>query len=347
MELIKKLMGLALDLQMYAANSGVEASNANVNVTTQTGSGQDVSPTMKIFYDTTLLENARNEHYFMQLGKKQRLPRNHGRTVEWRKFNTFAPALTPLTEGVTPDGNKVGMTRIEARIYQYGDYTTISDLLELEALDPVIAETTKEHGAQAGETLDLLTRNEVITGTNVIYGGGKTTRSALTSADILTPTIINQARTFLVKMKAPTWNGKYVALIHPSVSYDVRQSSEWIEVHKYAAVTPIFTGEIGELHGVRFIESNNVKIWNIGTGGTKNCVYGCMFFGKDAFAVIDPSAENMEVIVKQRGSSGTADPLNQRSTTGWKASTGAKILYEERMVRVEVGSFYSDTDDEN
>ena len=333
-----------LFLQMYAANSGVEASNANVQTTLLNTTGvNDLSPTMKTFYRTSLLKNARAQHFFNQFGQKQPLPRNNGRKVEWRKFDTFAPAMTPLTEGVTPDGNTVNMSKIEAEVDQYGDYTTISDRLELEAVDPVIAAVTEEHGAQAGDTLDLITRNVLIQGTNVIYGGGKTSRASLTASDILTPTIVNQAYTFLKKMKAPTINGKYVAIIHPSVAYDLRQSNEWIEVHKYAATTQIFNGEIGELHNVRFVEDTEQKIW----GNSGSAVYATIFLGKDAYGIIDPSAESMEVIVKQRGSSGTADPLNQSSTVGWKASHAARILYEERMVRAETGSFYSATDEEN
>lgn len=334
---------MKFDLQMYAANSGVEASNANVQTTLLNTTGNDLSPTMKTFYRTNLLKNARAQHYFNQFGQKQPLPRNNGRKVEWRKFDTFAKAMTPLTEGVTPDGNTVNMTKIEAELSQYGDYTTVSDLLELEAVDPVISAVTEEHGAQAGDTLDTVTRNELITGTNVIFGGGKTSRANLTAADILTPTIVNQAFTFLKKMKAPTINGKYIAIIHPSVAYDLRQSSEWIEAHKYAATTQIFNGEIGELHNVRFIEDTEQKIW----GNNGVAVYATIFFGKDAYGIIDPSAESLEVIVKQRGSSGTADPLNQRSTVGWKASHAAKILYQERIVRAETGSFYSDVDQEN
>ena len=317
----------------------------NTNVTTSTASGNDLSPEMKTFYKTSLLENSRNEHYFNQFGKKQSLPKNGGNKVEWRKFDTYAPATTPLTEGVTPDGNKVNTRKIEAPIYQYGDYTVISDRLQLEAIDPVIAEITEEHGAQAGDTLDIITRNEVCSGTNVIYAGGKTSRSALTASDKLTPTLVNQAATFLKKQKAPTINGDYIAIIHPSVAYDLRESADWLDVHKYAQPNEIYNGEIGKLHGVRFIEDTMQKVWAGGASGA--CVYACTFMGKDAYGIIDPTAEAMQVIVKQLGSGGVEDALDQRSSVGWKASHGAKILYQERLVRVEVGSYYSSTDEEN
>lgn len=395
----------------------------NVNVTTANAAGNDLSPTMKEYYNTELLENARADLFFTQFGEKQPLPKNNGNTVEWRKWATFKKAMNPLTEGVTPDGNKLHMTRIKQSIDQYGDYSTISDRLELEAVDNVILGATEEHGAQAGETLDCVTRNEVITGLNVMYAGGKSSRSALTANDKITPTLINKAATFLKKMKAPKINGKYVCIIHPSVAEDLRESDGWIEVHKYAATTEIFNGEIGELHGVRFVETTEQKVYkggdlaedsasltvvkaekNVvtfsggtvepgalvsrtvqigsnkyrvthntasemtlvdyltgvapasisgatisnGDGGAAGCaVYACTFFGKSAWGIIEPSAESLQMIVKQKGSAGTADPLDQRSTVGWKASHAAKILYEERLLRLEVGSSYSDIDEGN
>jgi len=410
------------DLQLFA--------DPNTQTTEKNTPGvNDLSSTMKTFYKTSLLENARNEHYYAQFGQKQPLPKNEGKKIEWRKFDTFEKALTPLTEGVTPDGRNINMSKIEAEIHQYGDYTTVSDRLELEAVDPIITLTTEEHGAQAGDTIDTLTRDVVMAGSNVIYGGTSiSSRSALANTDTLTPTLIDKAMTFLKKMKAPTINGDYVAIIHPSVAFDLRESQGWEDVHKYAQPAEIYNGEIGKLHGVRFVESTEAKIYKgapltedaanltvksggvsgsttvplteavtsaeaealagrkiiIGTtaneivsalagsagsatltvktaatatastviypgeGGAQNvAVYGTIFMGKDAYGIVEPSAESLEVIVKQRGSAGTADPLDQRSTIGWKASHAAKILYQERLVRVETGSSYGSVDEAN
>lgn len=324
-----------LNLQLFG--------DPNTQTTDTANEGNTLAPTMKTFYKTSLLENSRNEHYFNQFGQKQPLPKNNGKKVEWRKFDTFSKAMTPLTEGVTPDGNTVNMTKIEKEISQYGDYTTISDRLELEAVDPVIVSVTEEHGAQAGDTLDTVTRNEVVTGTNVIYGGDATSRAEIVAADVITSSLVNQAATFLKKMKAPKINGDYVAIVHPSVAYDLRESDGWIEVHKYAQPGEIYNGEIGKLHGIRFIEDPEQKVWN-GDGSTTPAVYATTIFGKDAYGIIEPSAESLEVIVKQKGSGGTEDPLNQRSTVGWKASHAAKILYQERLIRIETGSFYSGVD---
>ena len=325
-------------MELRKLNLQIFADVVPVNVTTQVTSGASMSPTMKTFYDTTLLENAREQMVFTQFGKKQPL---HGNKVEWRKFNTFAKALEPLTEGVIPTGQNFGMTNIEASTTQHGDYVAVSDRLELEAYDDVIFGATEEMGAAQGETYDTLTRNILVAGNSVAYAGGKSSRSALTATDVLTPAMVNKAATWLKKNKAPKIDGCYVALIHPSVAEDLRNTDEWKEFHKYNDVAPIFKGEIGMLHGVRFVETNEAKVWKDGAVAT----YATLFLGKDAFGILDPDGEGMEMIIKTKDQIG--GPLNQFSTIGYKFCHGAKILYQERMLRVESGSSYSADDEAN
>ena len=322
-----------LNLQLFAADVNP------INVTTQSG----MSPTMKTFYDTALLENAREAMVFTQFGDKQPM---HGNKVEWRKFNTFAKAMTPLTEGVIPTGQTFGMTKIEGEITQHGDFTAVSDRLELESYDDVIFGATEEMGAAEGETYDTLTRNILVAGNSVMYASEDvTSRVDLAKQHVLTPEIVNKAATWLKKNKAPKINGYYVALIHPSVAYDLRQSTEWKEFHKYNDVTPIFKGEIGELHGVKFVETTNAKIWDNGSNTDGSVVYATLFLGAKAFGILDPEGEGMEMIVKTKEQIG--GPLNQFSTIGYKFCHGAKILYQERLLRVESGSSFGDVDTPN
>ena len=258
-------------LQLFAdAGSKVNTTTGTVNAATGAATtNSNMGPELKVYYDTELLENARMGVYYAQFAKKQPLPRRHGKTMEWRKPNTFKKA-SKLQEGVIPTGQEFGMTTKVASIFQMGTYVAVSDQLELHAIDNVILSATEELGASAGTTQDKLVRDTLAAGTNVQYcdkvsaAGAHTavtTRAGMDTTSKLTPTEVNKAVTTLKKLKAPTINGKYVAIIHPSVSYDLRENKEWIEAHKYAAVTPLFTGEIGELHGVRFIETTEAKIW--------------------------------------------------------------------------------------
>ena len=310
-----------------------------INITSQSS----MSPTWKTFYDTALLENARESMVFTQFGKKQPMK---GGKVEWRKFDTFKKALTPLTEGVIPTGQNFGITKIEGETTQHGDFVAVSDRLELEAYDDVIFGATEEMGAAEGETYDTLTRNVLIAGNSFAYcpkanGDVVESRSAITNDCILTPAMVNQAATWLKKNKAPKIDGYYVALIHPSVAFDLRESDEWKEYHKYNNVAPIYKGEIGDLHGVRFVETNEAKIWKEGD----TSVFATLFLGKDAFGVLEPEGEGMEMIIKPKGQIG--GPLEQFSTIGYKFCHGAKILYQERMLRVESGSSLGANDTEN
>ena len=338
--------------------------NAGTGATTAFSGNDTLTPTMKTFYDTQLLENARPELVHAQFAGKQALPRNHGKTVEWRKWNTLKDA-DELTEGVIPTGQKMGQTSMTASIKQIGTYVSVSDQLELHALDNVILGATEELGASAGTSIDKRVRDTIVAGSNVQYcdkvssAGAHTAvtgRSDLDKTALLTPDEVNKAVTTLKKLKARKINGKYVAIIHPSVAYDLRSSDAWIEAHKYADVTPLFSGEIGELHGVRFVETTEAKIFNNSTCPVKTAaasgnpavyysVYATLFLGADAYRMIDPEGGNLEMIVKSKDEIG--GPLNQFSTVGYKAEMAAKIVYEDRMVRVESCSAYSESDAAN
>lgn len=353
---------IILNLRMFVAGPGtVVNATANMvnaytgNTSSYTAGG--MSPTMKTFYDTELLENVRDQLIFSQLGRQQALPAHHGKTVEWRKFNTL-PLMDQLTEGVIPDGKEFGITNLTVTLAQYGEYVAVSDQLELHALDDVIAGAIEEIGAAGGKTMDILTRNVLVTGTNILfadaysgttYQSTPSTEAALQTALAsytcdLTPDMINKAVTNLKVGGAPAFEGnKYVAVVHPHVAYALRKHPDWMEAHKYAAPEQIFNGEIGELHGVRFIESNLAPI--IKSAGQTYATYKTMFFGKDAFGVVDPEGAGLETIIKDKNQAG--GPLNQFSTCGAKGEHAAKILYQERMVAVWSGSPYSSTDTAN
>ena len=375
------------DIQFFAdagtlSNGTTNYPNAYDAAASESFSGSNtLSAEMKDFYDTELLENARVEQFYAQFAKRQPLPRNHKGTVEWRKWNTFAPA-SQLTEGVIPTGQKFGVSAITGTIAQYGTYTAITDRLELRAYDDVILGATEEMGASAAETQEKLIRDALLTNANVLYcdnivlaTGSKTADQAAVAAAggnpavpavkgtpdapdymlddgtnrcVLTPAMVNKAVTILKKNRVPRINGRYYAVIHPSVAHDLRECEGWIEAHKYAAPEELFNGEIGELHGVRFIEDVFAPVIKSQTVTNANggAVYATYFFGKDSFGIIDPEGGALEMIIHDKGEIG--GPLNQFSTIGYKFETnGATILYPERLLRVMSCSSYSASDTAN
>ena len=297
----------------------------------------DLSPEMKTFYDMTLIDEAQSNLVHDQFGQKRPIPKNGGKTIEFRKFAPLAKALTPLTEGVTPDGKSLSVSTITATVSQYGDYITQSDVLELTAIDNTIVEATKLLGRQAGVTLDTVVRNVLQAGTNVTYcpkvaadgtETAVTSRANLDNTSQLTVKVLQQVVAKLRGQNAPTIGGKYVAIIHPYVAYDLMRDPEWIDAHKYAQPNNLYEGEIGEIAGIRFVQTTEAKIY---TGG----VFGTLVFGDGAYGVTEVTGGGLQTLVKQKGSAGTADPLDQRSSVGWKAIKTAELLIPQYLVRVE------------
>lgn len=359
--------------------------NAYTGETTSRPEGMD--PALKEFYDTELLDNARAEMYYAQFAKTQRLPKNHKGMVEWRKWNTFKKAKK-LQEGVIPAPQEFGQTSVYGTIDQYGTFTAVTDILELRACDDVILGATEEMGASMAETQETLIRDALMTCTNVIYCDNVVIETEKKLADVeavegveasqgveaveaveavygtptscdqmecdgtnmslLTGKMVNRIVTKMKKDRTPKINGKYYAVIHPSVSCDLRESKGWIDAHKYASPEEIYNGEIGELHGCRFVENTFAPVLKGDDYKNKagTATYATFFFGKDAYAIIDPEGGAAQMIIKNKGEIG--GPLEQFSTIGYKfESNGATILYNERVVRVMSCSSFSDIDDDN
>lgn len=340
---------------MFKMNKMVDIQRFAGDLNTNTTGTSTLSPEMKTFYDKTLLDEAQPELVHDQFGQERNIPKGGGKIIEFRKFSALPKATTPLTEGVTPDGKALTVTSKTATVSQYGDYVALSDMLELTAIDNTIVETLSIIGSQAGRTLDTVTREKLAAGTNVMYeptpgaNGSETavtSRANLTKKNVLTVKQVFKAAAALKAANAKPINGNYVAIIHPYVAYDLMMEAgnQWIDIQKYKNPENIYEGEIGKIGGVRFVQTTEAKVWK---GTSDNCadgvaVFGTLFIAANAYGKTSVEGGGLETIVKQKGSAGTADPLNQRSTIGWKAVKTAEILTEEYMIRVESGSSWND-----
>ena len=332
MAIFEKLSYLPVILNLFAGNT---------NVTTDSG----LSKEMKTFYSDYLIDMAEPNLVHDQFGQKHPIPKNGGKIIEFRKYDSLPKALTPLKEGVTPDGQKLSMSVITSKVEQYGGYIELSDILLLTAIDNNLVQATKLLGSQAGRTLDTITREVLNGGTNVQYAEGQVTaRNALVGGQAsgnhyLTVDAVRRAVRFLKVMNAPKINGNYVGIIHPDVSYDLMSDPKWVNVKTYSDPDGIYEGEIGKIEGVRFVETSEAKVFE-GAGASGVDVYSTLILGSDAYGVTEITGGGLEHIVKQLGSAGTADPLNQRATAGWKATKTAERLVEQYMVRIETASTF-------
>jgi len=413
---------LNIDLRHFDINTQTTALNST---------GNDLSPEMKTFYSDYLIDNAVPNLVHDQFGQKHPIPKNKGKVIEFRKYSPLAKALTALTEGVTPSGNTLNVSVLTATVAQYGDYIALSDILLLTAIDNNLMHATKLLGNQSGETLDTITREVLNAGDNVQYAEGQVVARYLLSGGnvdsdddhYMSVRAVKMAARTLKNNKAKKISGSYVAIIHPDINFDLTDDDDWIAASEYAGSTQIFEGEIGKIHGVRFVETTEAKIFHaedlVAEGSTNEArtltvasyttkvitidealsaaealllagrkiivdgyqytvdeaaagaagaatitieeapthdpadgdvvypgeagalgrdVYSTIVLGEDAYGTTEVTGGGLENIVKQLGSAGTADPLNQRATTGWKAIKVAEILVENYMVRLETAS---------
>lgn len=396
--------------------------NTNINTTTAEG----LSPEMKVFYSDYLIDNAGPKLAHDQFGQKHPIPKNGGKVIEFRKYSPLSKATKPLTEGVTPDGQKLTVTTVEAGVKQYGGYIEMSDMMLLTAVDNNLVQATKLLGNQAGATLDTITREVLAGGTNVQYASGEVSfrhqlkGGAASGNHYLTVDAIRRAARYLKSQNAERIGDSYVAIIHPDVSYDLMNDPAWQNVKTYCDPSDMYEGEIGKIAGVRFVETTEAKIFKgesltegagaltvktavtanakvtvgeaisdaeaaklegrfviVGSGRHKvlsaqagaagvaflnldsaataaagakvypgeggadgRAVYSTLVLGENAYGITEVTGGGLEHIVKQLGSAGTADPLNQRGSCGWKATKVAERLVESFMVRIETCSTF-------
>jgi N4-gp56 family major capsid protein len=323
------------DYILYTVNLALFDGEPVINTTTSEG----LTDEMKTYYSDYLIDMAEPELVHDQFAQKHPIPKNGGKTIQFRKYAPLSSDINErlLTEGKTPGGQNLSMTVLEATVAQYGGYIELSDMLLLTAIDNNLVQATRLLGSQAGRVLDAITREEMANTTNEQFASGNVSGMAQLSSTnkehYLTVAAVKRAVRTLKRYNAPKIDGSYIAIVHTDVAHDLMNDPEWRYPHEYNDTENIYEGEIGKVHGVRFVETSEGKVYD-GAGASGSDVYATFVFGADAYGTTDISGGGLEHIVKQLGSAGSSDPLNQRATVGWKATKVSKLLVPEYIVEI-------------
>ena len=307
--------------------------STNTNMTASTG----LTPGMQTYYNRELLRTFEPELVHLQFGDEHRMPENSGLVMNMRKIIPLEANTNTLSEGEPGESVMLTETEVTVKLEQYGEYARCTDKLDLSHLDMNILRKTKLFGDAGARSIDAVVREELATCTNVIYAGGKTSRSALTSADKLTTKELRKAVRKLKKAHAQTFGGYDIAIVGPDTFYDLQDDETFVAVSRYQDKEAVYTGEIGRLFGCRIVETTEAKVFE-GAGASGADVASVIVLGQYAYGYTSFKGAKPRVIVKPAGSAGTSDPLDQISTVGWKMDGfGVKMLQPEYAVRIECG----------
>lgn len=304
------------------------------------------------FYDRNLLDRALPALVHTRFAQVRDIPAGGGTdTIKFRRYGALTAQTTALSEGVTPAGKQLSVTDVTATVLYYGDYVTLTDKLITETYDPILTETTDVLGEQAGDSLDQLMRNVMAATTTIQYASTATQNSEVSAAMKLTRAEVKEAvRTLQTNNAKPVTsmvdastgyntvpiNRAFIGIISEDTLFDLDDAAGWIPVEKYSNKSDVMQDEVGSLAGVRFVMSTNAKVFS-GVGVSGVDVHGTLIFGRNCVAMTRISSLTLQNIIKPLGSAGTGDPLNQRSTSGWKLTFVGKILQVLHIVCVRHG----------
>lgn len=318
---------ILFDLQLFAGT--VVPENAASNMMTSTS--PEVDPEFGKINDEDFVRMHEAKLVFAKWGSKVNVPMNSGTGVRFFKKHHLDPIKNPLTEGYTPNPSKFTITAFTAEIEQYGDWIMFTDVATQTAIHRLMKEVRQPQAYQSAKTKDLLIRDELLQGAQAAYASKEdgTEVEGLSALDGTCKLTVEEVRKMANRFKAndiePAIDGDYVAIVHPDVMTDLRRDPEWKEWNKAENADKFENGEVGRVEGVRFVETSIAAITK-NTGEASGLgVYHCLFFGADAYSVLDLEGQGVKTIVKTPGSAGTADPLDQRCSVGWKLWNGAAV----------------------
>ncbi len=314
-----------------------------------------LSNVCKAVYDRLLLETLVGQFWhlkFGDVGRNVTLEKDGQMfySIEWRRWGALPTVTTPLTQGTPPAGNNHSVTVVTATPAEYGDYIKHTGVLQMTSIDPYIKTTVGKQAIQAAQTCDEIGKDVLNAGTNVQYAGGVASRVLITSSNKISTDEIDLAVKTLelafVPLFPDEWGGSYIAFIHPKAKVDLRKDSRWQAADNYAGSVKAYSGELGRWNNVRLINNAYAKKF-VGAGASGIDVYSTLVFGMHFYGIPqwaqDDGGETMptdagidvQVYVKPVGSAGTADPVNQVGSVGWKVNFVVKILNDACCVRIE------------
>lgn len=304
-----------------------------------TTTGTMPSP-IKAYYEKRWLMRAEQNLVYEQLGKPGRVPKGEGKTVVWNRMTNPSVKNTALTEGTDPTPSGLSASLLSATLNEYGNFEQVTSQLELTAIDTTIKEVMDTLAYEAALSIDTVIRDALVAGGTVMYAtaaysnsaGFTPVRNSINSDDVVTVADVRRAVRQLHRFSAkPHSKGRFAAVAHPDVIFDLQGDSNWVNAHIYTekGIDQVYNGEAGEIYGTRWMMTENAPVLtNSGSAGTE--VYQTHIMGQEFFGV--SKIRDLQTYVDSPSPRST---LRMYSDIGWKAFFAVKVLNDSFGVRLE------------
>jgi len=262
-----------------------------------------------------------------------------GSSVTFTIFSELADATSTLSETVDLTPTTMADSQVSVTLAEYGNTVNTTAKLRGTSFLDVDAVAANLIGYNAGSSIDTVVANVLKAATNVVYGGGgsttPTSNATVQAEDIIEANDIRIVTAQLRGAKAQSFNGMYMAFIHPNVSYDLRRetgAASWRDPHVYSNIGPIYNGEIGAFEAVRFIETPRAPVDLTGGSASTVDLYSTIIMGRQSLAkahsITDGNGAYPKVV---RGP--VVDSLMRFNPVGWYWLGGYGI-FRQAAIRV-------------
>ena len=306
------------------------------------------------FYVRDFIEISNPILVYDMFGTPRDIPNNSSNVIKFNKVLKLSTLEdSPLSEGVTPVEQQAQMVRLSKAIDQYGGFMTCTDRLQNESINGLTAEFNEIISEQGGETMNKVTRDDLYGSTNIRYAGAAVSRDAITSSTMPFGDFDFMFQAFkLEHVKVPrnaTGGSENVGTLPQRRQYpcifpvesqgliealDDSLGSVYVSAERYMTQKSLWPDEEGSFKHFAFITNTECKVVSNAAATPQDIALG-LVFGKGAYHTTKVGSGDVQIYIKPLGSGGTNDPLDQRSTIGWKALKGAVIVQPTYMFQYE------------
>jgi N4-gp56 family major capsid protein len=297
-----------------------------------------LSQLMQTYYDRLFIDTAKHWLIHEEGAQKRPLPQGEGKTVYFQRYTPLAIVTAQLTEATNPTCVNLSATNVSVVVSEFGSYSKISKLLSLTAVDRKMKGAVEVHAQNAGESRDQMVREKALVGATAQLAGGSAALTDVGTTDTLSSAEIRKAVRTLKANKAMRYNdGYFLGKVSPYVSYDLMGDTTWVNAHTYKDGSNLYKGELGRLHGVRFLETTNWK--ETVNGGTSSAdIIHSFIHGKNAIGVTDLDGDEKKIYVKTPNANDTSNPLDRYYTVGWAMTFAPVKLVSTWIIEIKSGA---------